>query len=70
VVRPVKNGSLLPTSFLDIRDRVNDYWDRGLLGLAVDRNFANTGHVYLLYVYENDEGLGPFPFGYTGRRHA
>ena len=53
-VRVVKNGALLATPFIDIRDRVNDYWDRGLLGIAADPSFVTNGYVYLLYTYEND----------------
>ena len=54
VVRLVKNGALLPTPLIDISGRVNDYWDRGLLGIAVDPGFASNPYVYLLYTYEND----------------
>ncbi len=54
LVRIVKNGAVLATPFIDIRDRVNDYWDRGLLGIAADPDFAVNGFVYLLYTYEND----------------
>ncbi len=54
VVRVVKNGAMLPDAFLDIRTRVNDYWDRGLLGLAADPDFAVNGFVYLFYVHEDD----------------
>ena len=39
---------------LDISGHVNGYGDRGLLGLAVARDFARSGHVYLLYTYELD----------------
>jgi glucose/arabinose dehydrogenase len=69
-VRIIKNGALLQQPFIDLRDRVNDYWDRGMLGIAVGPNFASTGHVYLLYTYENDEGPGPYPGGYTGTKTA
>ena len=31
---------------------MNSYWDRGLLGIAVDADFATNGFLYLLYVYE------------------
>ena len=55
VVQVLKNGILLPTPFIDLTPVVNDYWDRGLLGIAADLNFASNGFVYLLYVYENDE---------------
>jgi glucose/arabinose dehydrogenase len=54
VVRVFKNGALLPTPLIDIRPKVNDYWDHGLLGIAADPDFAVNGYVYLLYVYEND----------------
>ena len=76
VVRIVKNGALLPTPFIDIHNRVNDYWDHGLLGIAVDPNFATNGYVYLLYTYENNpndySGLEDRPPGalYRRRRHG
>ena len=52
IVRIFKNGVLLPTPFLDISARVNVVNDRGLMGLALDPNFATTGYVYLYYTYE------------------
>jgi glucose/arabinose dehydrogenase len=60
-VRIVRNGTLLPTPFIDIQTRVNQYQDRGLLGLAVDPNFSTNRFVYLLYTVEtggdpNDSG--------------
>ena len=58
VVRVIKNGQLLTTPFIDIRDRVNAYWDRGLIGIAADPDFAANGHVYLMYTYENDAIAG------------
>jgi len=60
VVRVVRNGQVLADAFIDLRDRVNDYWDRGLLGVAADPAFAQNGFVYLFYVHEND------PFTYSG----
>jgi hypothetical protein len=39
-------------SLLDISGRVNSYHDRGLLGLAVDRDFSQNGYLYLLYTYD------------------
>ena len=61
VVRLVKNGVLLSTPLIDVTDRVNDYWDRGLIGIAVDPDFGSYPYVYLLYVYENDadDYVGP-----------
>lgn len=48
-----KNGALLPTPFYQIQN-VNTSWDRGLLGMAVDPNFANNGYVYFSFTYETD----------------
>jgi glucose/arabinose dehydrogenase/PKD repeat protein len=53
IVRIYKNGSLLPTPFLNISSQVNIAGDRGMLGLTLDPDFSNNGYVYLLYVYEN-----------------
>jgi glucose/arabinose dehydrogenase len=46
------SGRLQPDPVIDISDHVNSYWDRGLLGLAVDPDFATNHFVYLLYTYE------------------
>src|SRR3954449_5842528 len=42
-----------PTQFADLRGKVHDYWDRGLLGMALDPGFT-TGrpYVYVLYAYD------------------
>ncbi len=40
------------TTILDISNEVNSYWDRGLLGIAVDSDFTNHPYVYLLYTRE------------------
>jgi glucose/arabinose dehydrogenase len=53
IIRIYKNGQLLPTPFIDISDHVNISGDRGFLGVAVDPNIAQTGYVYMLYVYEH-----------------
>ena len=50
VVNP--DGSLRTAPLIDIRDKVNAYSDRGMLGIAVDTDFATNGFVYLLYVVE------------------
>jgi glucose/arabinose dehydrogenase len=51
-LKVVPQGGTTATTILDISDRVNAYQDRGLLGLAVDPDFASNGYVYLLYTYE------------------
>ncbi len=45
-------GASTATQILDISNHVNDYGDRGLLGVAVDKDFASNGYVYLLYTYD------------------
>jgi glucose/arabinose dehydrogenase len=51
-VKIVKNGVELPTPFYHVAN-VNDYGDRGLLGIELDPNFATNKYVYLLYTYDN-----------------
>ena len=42
-----------PTQFADLRTRVHDFWDRGLLGLALDPGFTSgRPYVYVLYAYD------------------
>lgn len=41
-----------PTVFADLRTQVDDYWDRGLLGLALDPQFPTRPYVYALYTYD------------------
>ncbi|MDQ6907407.1 MAG: PQQ-dependent sugar dehydrogenase, partial [Chloroflexota bacterium] len=61
----VKGGTVLPTPLIDINTIVNDYGDRGLLGIAVDPNFATTSpYIYLLHTYENN------PADPTGKKTA
>ena len=55
VVRVFEDGSLLPTSFIDISNQVNDVRDRGLLGLAVHPDFPNTPYIYLSFTYDPPE---------------
>lgn len=48
-IRVVKDGSLLGTPFLDIRDRVRDGGEQGLLGLAFHPDHARNGYLYVNY---------------------
>src|SRR5262245_57372520 len=54
IVKIWKDGRVLDQPFLDLRSRVNAYYERGLLGLTVDPQFQQNGYVYLLYTSEND----------------
>ena len=54
-IRIVENGTLLPTPFLDLTQLVppgtalDNYFERGLLGIAFDPAFATNGFVYLYH---------------------
>jgi glucose/arabinose dehydrogenase len=41
-----------PTVFADLRTNVHNFWDRGLLGLALAPDFATNPWVYVLYTYD------------------
>lgn len=52
VLKVVSPGETTGTTILDISDKVNDSYDRGLLGIALDTDFESNGYLYLLYVYD------------------
>src|ERR671918_2709007 len=41
-----------PTVFADLRTQVHNFWDRGLLGLALDPQFPGNPWVYVLYAHD------------------
>ena len=45
-----------PTVFADLRTQVHNFWDRGLLGLALDPQFPTRPYVYALYSYDAAPG--------------
>ncbi len=45
-----------PEVFADLRLQVNDYFDRGLLGLALDPGFPAEPYVYVLYTHDAEIG--------------
>ena len=51
-LRVYKEGAMLHTPALDIGSRVCANSERGLLGLAVDPDFANNGYIYLYYTFK------------------
>ena len=67
-VRLVTSSGLQPTPVLNIASRVNNYADRGLLGIAIDPNFATNSRFYLFYVYEsNPNDVGWFKSSQVAR---
>lgn len=49
-IKILKNGSVLPTAFLDIGALVTNNTNFGLLGLAFHPDYANNGMFYVQYV--------------------
>jgi glucose/arabinose dehydrogenase/PKD repeat protein len=41
-----------PTVFADLRTKVHNFWDRGLLGMALDPSFPTNPYVYVLYAHD------------------
>ncbi len=54
-------GDATATTAIDVRTAVHDFWDRGLLGLALDPSFEANGYVYLLYAYDFNPVTGQGP---------
>ena len=48
-LRVVKDGALLSEPFLTL-ENVDDYWERGLIGVALDPDFERNGFAYVVYV--------------------
>lgn len=55
-VRLVRDGLVSPTPFLDIRDRVIDQGESGLLSIAFAPDYAQSGLVYAIY----NARMGPY----------
>ncbi|MFN2385169.1 MAG: PQQ-dependent sugar dehydrogenase, partial [Thermoanaerobaculia bacterium] len=55
-----------PTIFADLRTQVHNYWDRGLLGIALHPNFPATPHVYVLYTHDAAIGATAPRWGTAG----
>jgi len=45
-----------PDVFADLNVNVHNFWDRGLLGMALDPNFPASPYVYVLYTYDHELG--------------
>jgi uncharacterized repeat protein (TIGR01451 family) len=51
------------TVVADLTPEVHNFWDRGMLGMAVDPNFATNHYVYVLYAYDAPIGGAPPTWG-------
>jgi len=57
-VRIVQNGTVLGAPLLDISERVNSMFDRGLLGITLHPDFPATPYLYAAYTYEPPDAAG------------
>jgi glucose/arabinose dehydrogenase len=55
-----------PTLFADLNTNVYNFWDRGLLGLALHPDFPATPYVYVLYTYDAEIGGSAPKWGTPG----
>jgi glucose/arabinose dehydrogenase len=55
-LRVFQNGNLLATPALDISSRICANSERGLLGLAVDPDFASNNFIFLYYTFKKFDG--------------
>ena len=58
-IRIFKNGTLLPTPFINIAGLISNFTgtngEQGLLGLAFDPNYSNNGNFYITYTTLNND---------------
>jgi glucose/arabinose dehydrogenase len=47
-IRVVRDGTVMPTPFLDISDSVRCCGEQGLLGLALQPGYGSTGHAFVV----------------------
>jgi cysteine-rich repeat protein len=59
-------GAVPPTVFADLRTNVHNYFDRGLLDLALHPDFPATPYVYVFYVLDAPIGGTPPIYGTAG----
>jgi PKD repeat protein len=55
-----------PTIFADLNANVYNFWDRGLLGMALHPNFPATPNVYVLYTHDAEIGGAAPKYGTPG----
>ena len=55
------------TVVADLRTEVHNFWDRGLLGMVPDPNFATNNYIYVLYSYDAPIGGTPPKWGIAGQ---
>jgi glucose/arabinose dehydrogenase/PKD repeat protein len=60
IIKVYASLTAAPTTFVDLRTNVHNFWDRGMLGLALDPGFTSgRPYVYVLYAYNHILGEDP-----------
>ena len=59
LVKVIEDGSVLAAPFLDIRDRLVNEGEQGLLGMAFHPDYESTGRVFVYYTAIESEAAGP-----------
>jgi hypothetical protein len=57
-----------PTVFADLRTNVHNFWDRGLLGMALHPDFPTVPFIYVLYSHDAPIGGSAPRWGVAGPR--
>lgn len=63
-VRLIRNGQLQSTPILSLN--VDDFFERGLIGIALHPNFNSNGHIYLYYTLANGNNNRISRFTFNG----
>ena len=45
-----KDGALLAEPAIDLSERLDTYWERGLIGMVLAPEFPQVPHIYMMYV--------------------
>jgi len=61
-LRVWKEGRILSANALDLSERIDNYWERGLIGVTLHPDFPRTPHLFILYVAKS-----PFPHHVVSR---
>ena len=56
-----------PTLVIDLRTAVHNFWDRGMLGMALHPNYPATPYIYVLYAYDAIPGGAAPRWGTAGQ---
>ena len=59
LIKVIEDGAVRAEPFLDIRDRLVEHGEQGLLGMAFHPDYATTGRFFVYYTAIESEAAGP-----------